>query len=365
MGKRSSNDSAIMLIVYLIGFAFIMIGYAIKFLENVNKYKKWSNFWLTFPFLCLGNYLAYLNWNSQAEWALILLTASWLSFIMYWSSVLEKEINIEKMEIQTQRDEIISQLAVSTPNCPYCGCALKKMPMRKTRCPHCENFIFVRTCPTTNKTFLVKQENIKELEAQWKNKKNNKLLPVINVSQEMDIVLKYLTANYEKFCNYPQILEINSEYRLKIMQYMWKHWDIRISNKKMREEFPNYDIELLNEIECIEENRRYTYFKMEEFKERNKGKEPLIKTGWMPYEYGTALGICTIDSMVNVYEWYLNKYNCEESFPNYLEMPYEYFLADIPEYKIYLFKNDDFQQVTLKELKEFCKENNYGYPYNK
>lgn len=171
MGRRSSSDSAIMLIVYIVGFVFIVIGYSIKFLETVHKYHQWTKFWLTFPFLCLGNYLAYLNWNTRQEIAIILLVVFWLSFVIFWGIILEKETSIERMEIQAQRDEIISQLAISTPNCPYCGLTLKKFPMRKTRCPHCGNFIFVRTNPIDNKTYLVCEENIQELETQWKSYK--------------------------------------------------------------------------------------------------------------------------------------------------------------------------------------------------
>lgn len=171
MARRSSSDNAIMLIGYIIGFIFVVIGYSIKFLETVHKYHQWTKFWLTFPFLCLGNYLAYLNWNTKNEVSIIMLIISWLSFIIFWGIVLEKEISIEKEKIQAQRDEITNQLAVSTPNCPYCGCSLKKMLIRKTRCPHCGEFIYVRTSPINNKTYLVQEDNIQELEAQWRKKK--------------------------------------------------------------------------------------------------------------------------------------------------------------------------------------------------
>lgn len=32
-------------------------------------------------------------------------------------------------------------------NCPSCGGALKKLPQRKTKCPHCGEFMFVRATP--------------------------------------------------------------------------------------------------------------------------------------------------------------------------------------------------------------------------
>lgn len=364
MVRRSSSDGIVMLIVYTIGLAFVIIGYSIKFLETVHKYHQWSKFLLTFPFLVIGNYIAYLTLNTNINEAVMIFTISWLSFSIFWFLVLDKEISIEKEKIQAQKDELVSNIAIETPNCPYCGERLKKFPMRKTRCPYCDNFIFVRTRPKDNKSFLVKQENIEKLESQWSKKKNNKQITVIDVSDEMDRVFNYLTTNFEKWCNYPQILQIDAEDRLHVMQYMWNHWDIRINEKKMCQEFNQYDKELLNEIRDVEENRRYTFFKMQEFKERGWEREPLVKTGWMPYEYGTALGICTIESMPYVFEWYLSKYNTEEQFPNYLEMPSDCFAAEIPNYDIYLFKNNDFHKVTSQELKIFCKENRYSYPYN-
>lgn len=172
MSRKSDDISSLFGIIFgLIGVVFIIIGYSITFLEKVDKYHQWAKFWLTFPFLCFGNYFAYLNWNTKNEVAIIILVISWLSFIIYWSLVLSNAIEIENQKIQAHKEEIIQQLGVTTPNCPYCGCSLKKMPMRKTRCPHCGEFIYVRTSPINNKTYLVQEDNVQELEAQWRKKK--------------------------------------------------------------------------------------------------------------------------------------------------------------------------------------------------
>lgn len=366
MARKSSDLSSLIgVIAAMIGIIFIIIRYSITFLEKVNKYHQWTKFWITFPFLCLTNYLGYIYLNKSSDIAIIIFAVSWASFIIYWSIVLGNAVDIENQKIRSQKEEIIEQLGVTSPNCPYCGETLKKMPMRKTRCPQCGEFIYVRTNPKNNKTYLVQEDNVQELEAQWKNSKSNKELAVIDVSNEMNEVLKYLTLNYQNYCNYPQILQIKEDERLKIMQYMWKHWDIRINDKEMKKVFPEYNKILLNEIRDIEENRRYTYFKIQEFQERVQGKQPLIKIGWLPLDYGMTQGICTIDTMIKVFEWYLKQYDEGVNFPNYIEMPFTYFLADIPECKMALFRDDDFQVVTLKELKEFCRKNNYGYPYEK
>lgn len=35
--------------------------------------------------------------------------------------------------------------------CPYCYEILEQEPKKKKKCPHCENFIYVRTSPSTRK----------------------------------------------------------------------------------------------------------------------------------------------------------------------------------------------------------------------
>lgn len=66
MSRKSDDISSLFGIIFgLIGVVFIIIGYSITFLEKVDKYHQWAKFWLTFPFLCFGNYFAYLNWNTK------------------------------------------------------------------------------------------------------------------------------------------------------------------------------------------------------------------------------------------------------------------------------------------------------------
>lgn len=51
--------------------------------------------------------------------------------------------------------------------CPYCGAALKKLPLRKTKCPSCNNFMYVRTLLTTREQVVVTEARAKEIEAEW------------------------------------------------------------------------------------------------------------------------------------------------------------------------------------------------------
>ena len=51
--------------------------------------------------------------------------------------------------------------------CPYCGTRLDKKPGRKKKCPHCANFIYVRTRPLDNQKVLVTEEQKEVIEEQW------------------------------------------------------------------------------------------------------------------------------------------------------------------------------------------------------
>lgn len=51
--------------------------------------------------------------------------------------------------------------------CPNCGSELKKVPVRKTRCPHCRQFMFVRTRPTDRARVIVSEEESKRIDFEW------------------------------------------------------------------------------------------------------------------------------------------------------------------------------------------------------
>jgi len=52
--------------------------------------------------------------------------------------------------------------------CPYCGNPLAKTPGRKTKCPHCGGFIYVRTRPSDRKSVLATKEQADAIEAEWR-----------------------------------------------------------------------------------------------------------------------------------------------------------------------------------------------------
>ena len=51
--------------------------------------------------------------------------------------------------------------------CPYCSQLLEKKPGRKKKCPHCGEFIYVRTRPSDNQKILVTEEQTEMIEEQW------------------------------------------------------------------------------------------------------------------------------------------------------------------------------------------------------
>ena len=51
--------------------------------------------------------------------------------------------------------------------CPYCNEKLEKIPTRKSKCPHCKEYIYSRTRPSDRKKILIREDQIKELEKEW------------------------------------------------------------------------------------------------------------------------------------------------------------------------------------------------------
>ena len=361
MSRRLSSGDGITLIISLIvsviSAVFIALGYFIMFFEKVNKYNLWSKFWKTFPFLFLANIGGYFLLPKNQDFAIMIFVFSWMFFLIYWSFIIfEKE--------HEEKEEITRQTGVETANCPYCGKSLPKFPYRKTRCKNCGNYMYVRTRPSDRKRILVREDNIEELESQWAKKKGKRQIAVIDVSDEMDEEITKLVNSFSEFCNYKELLKIEEKDRLPICKYIWANWDGRGTEKNLKKNYPQYDKDLIDDITIIEQSRLDTYYKMREFRELCNDSQPsLVKCGFAPYPYSTGIILCTIEGMIDIFNWYLQQYEEEGSFPNYLLMPAVYFKEKLPDCHIYLLENNDLKKVTPQELKQFCKQNNCNYPY--
>jgi predicted RNA-binding Zn-ribbon protein involved in translation (DUF1610 family) len=51
--------------------------------------------------------------------------------------------------------------------CPYCNQSLEKKPVRKKKCPHCGQFIYVRTRPSDEHQVIVTEAQAEEIAEQW------------------------------------------------------------------------------------------------------------------------------------------------------------------------------------------------------
>lgn len=72
----------------------------------------------------------------------------------------------EKQEISKPN---LTEIGNIDPLCPYCSVAIIKKPSRKSKCPHCGQYIYVRTRPIDRQRVLVTLEQASEIEAQWTN----------------------------------------------------------------------------------------------------------------------------------------------------------------------------------------------------
>ena len=151
---------------------------------------------------------------------------------------------------------------------------------------------------------------------------------------------------------------------MPICRYIWDDWGYRGTEKDLRKKYPQYDKDLIYDITIIEQNRLNTYYKMREFKELCNDLQPtLVNCGFAPYPYSTGIILCTIDGMIDIFNWYLQQYEDEGSFPDYLLMPSGAFKKNFPDCNIYLLEKNDLKKVTPQELKQFCNNNNCNYPY--
>ncbi len=58
-------------------------------------------------------------------------------------------------------------LGNTEPVCPYCAKPLLKMPRRKTKCPFCANYMYVRTRPADKKRVVVTEQDAARINEQW------------------------------------------------------------------------------------------------------------------------------------------------------------------------------------------------------
>lgn len=73
----------------------------------------------------------------------------------------------EQDSIPKMSDSKDTAIGNTEPICPYCNYRFDKMPLKKKKCPKCNNFVRSRTRPFDNKKVLIKENQIEELDRQW------------------------------------------------------------------------------------------------------------------------------------------------------------------------------------------------------
>jgi len=82
------------------------------------------------------------------------------------------------------------------PYCPYCGATLPKTPQRKTKCPNCKEFIYVRTSPVSQKNWFLFNAN-QEFHESLKQSRRFELL---NLQKQGFTELKVIAAPHSGSC---------------------------------------------------------------------------------------------------------------------------------------------------------------------
>jgi hypothetical protein len=76
-----------------------------------------------------------------------------------------KNDNVKENESTETNDLIITKANIEYEAiCPYCNALLNKIPIRKTKCPHCKNSIFVRKSNDSKIKTLVTEEQAQEID---------------------------------------------------------------------------------------------------------------------------------------------------------------------------------------------------------
>jgi hypothetical protein len=187
---------------------------------------------------------------------------------------------------------------------------------------------------------------------------------IIDASKEMKDIIKYLSLNYKEICNYEQINKVKKQDKLEILKWMWKHWDIQLKDKTLKNEFPQYDIKLIKHIYSVEIGRMFAFYHQQEFLSNyvNAKIKPLVwvsHTFLRPKEF-----LCTIEDIPTVYNFFINDMDDEEILmPHFLVCPFEYFIEKCEYEYLCLWNGTEFIQIMPKELKDYCKKNNLGYHF--
>lgn len=92
----------------------------------------------------------------------------------------------------------MTRVMISECTCPACGIKLDTIPSRETKCPACEQFLYVRTVARDRERYLVTKDEIETVEREWRQYYDNQANQPQHTEEE-----------YERLFNVPLQISIN------------------------------------------------------------------------------------------------------------------------------------------------------------
>lgn len=87
---------------------------------------------------------------------------------------------------------------IINPECPYCHNKLIKSPVRKTKCPHCGQFIYIRRRPNDKNRALVTKDEADRIDAEWASRAQEDLLDSFINKEELESEREILRKRFGK-----------------------------------------------------------------------------------------------------------------------------------------------------------------------
>ncbi len=285
----------------------------------------------------------------------------------------EQEVYDTNVEME---DYKLQKIGVETANCPYCDAILDKFPQRKSTCKKCGGIIYIRTRPIDQKKVLLKETELalfdKEHTKRQEYCSSLSLVGYIDITNELQEVIKILKKDYKKYCDYDEILHIPEELRLEIMEFVWNDCGYRDTDKRLYNLYPDLNKKELKFIAEKEWNRVNSLVKVftwncetkdfskysDEVKsDINKSLLQVFVFGFQANDY--LFRLCLAKDAVDVYNMWKDKYG-RTYFYDFKPFDSSFLDPNIELDNIYFWQDGSFKKYTLKEFKELCKKNKYN-----
>lgn len=202
----------------------------------------------------------------------------------------------------------------------------------------------------------------------------NNEIPIIDVSDDMDIIIKELTKHYKNVCNYDEILRINEKDRLPILQYIWNKWAVHGSSieKDLINKYPQYYSKDISLIAFKEHKRIMSVHKAKQFKELGVYFVEYYSDAernhyrMHPEEHKNWIRLCTVDDIPKVMDvWYcedghIDKYSFDFKAPPLfciVEKRKHIIFPPGIDY-VEFWRNGKINKMAIEDFYEFCEENN-------